>query len=1160
MLILAPAIVYMLVVTVSHFIYSRLPGMIVILTLLPSQIHATFTTNLTAYITNRINIVAQYFLWRVLSRFTLERKLDLLDMLTNMSMSLGYQLPIFDQNPTFPAKFLTKFMVRWMSDVTPSHVMKALGWLPQRNVIRTLNLACYTDSMMGESILKMLIKKKYLRENPEGRKHVVFLPEETFYHVRQTICPELERQHAAVVGDAFLVFMLLVIAFTLINFTIYFLFSHFQTRNVARECAASPAHNHAVNKVEETDERLQTLPTDVPNGTAPNIVANPQMIPAPSPNTESPASTSSGSTITVHANVTDTTSAVDDSNAAADPDHLTPTTPRKDKGKAVDRGNYGPLAVPTVQDDSEDDDTSSTTDSDAHDGGSSHTILGQNQAISNPHVIPQPSASVPTTEVTDYDPNRSQHMSPEYFRTQWMTPPRRDFAYRLTPSKETNEWRNIHSTISEQQEPSERYEPAEQHDPVNDDHFTTGETVSLAQSTQSDMASDMSVTAPLPAVPSGSPVASAGTAVVNDQGIDQPEYAQAESVPADGPVNVDGYRTLTQDEIGWRVHAIAIQRTQATAAPSPGTTPRYFDSEEAIGIVKYCNSSNYFGTTLPPRNLPESMGTVDDRLQSIAADILLGLVESSYADCIPQIVKYVELGFAMTWVGHREMPPLVELTEKQQAAINVWKPTVPTPCCFPVNWVPGTFQVPVELYSPDFGIFDMCICLVISVTDRESYAYFPAIAALLYAAFGDPNDPVSKQVISDGALGQQLRDCLAQRKGRYLDNTAQGVNAHDLNQDLGAPVAGPSTDPFSTDGLYYPAPAAVGYSNDGSSSSVYPGEDASQLAPGPEFQPEQNIGHETWNVDNGYASSQGQILGYAEPPRESQIPGYPESLREAEPETEDLFRDTVRGEEHSEGGAVGTESTPGGSKKKNKKKKKMKTIANGDPVEILQYIDPAITVQPPEDDTESVPTPRKSHPLPAERKGQRQRWRTGNARHRVRRGIRARASCKFPASEHRNRGTTVSASSPGTSTIVPTHDRMVVLQATFRTSSRRQDQVTNSDSVGLSWLGPRPPAANSVSVLPRTVSVSTGKIWHIATLNSAPTNGLVVHRQHSSGSVPRGTATSPSETLTTHAVLTKQTFKFSDVLEVNDLTPARSFIFLLIFLASFSFCLDVLIV
>ncbi|KAF8506502.1 hypothetical protein BU17DRAFT_100720 [Hysterangium stoloniferum] len=79
-LILAPAIV--------------LPGIIIILMLLPSQIHATFTTNLTAYITNRINIVAQYFLWRVLSRFTLERKLDLLDMLTDISISLAYQLPV----------------------------------------------------------------------------------------------------------------------------------------------------------------------------------------------------------------------------------------------------------------------------------------------------------------------------------------------------------------------------------------------------------------------------------------------------------------------------------------------------------------------------------------------------------------------------------------------------------------------------------------------------------------------------------------------------------------------------------------------------------------------------------------------------------------------------------------------------------------------------------------------------------------------------------------------------------------------------------------------------------------------------------------------------------------------------------------------------------
>ncbi|KAF8506501.1 hypothetical protein BU17DRAFT_100719 [Hysterangium stoloniferum] len=967
--------------------------------------------------------------------------------------------------------------------------------------------SCYTYATAGETILKLLIKKKYLREHPEGRKHVVFLPKDTFAHVRQTICPELERRHAAVVGDAFLIFMLLVIAFTLINFTIYFLFSHL---------------------------------------------------------------------------------------------HSTPTTPRKDKGKAVDRGN-GLFAqpVPTVQDDSEDeeDDTSSATDSDAHDGaGSSHTILGQDQESPIPTSFPNRVPASPTRRSPIMIPT-DQHLSPEYFRTQWMTSPRRDFAYRLTPSKETNEWRNLHSTIFEQHEPSERCEPAEQHHPVNDDHFTTGETVSLAQSTQSDLASYMSVTAPLPAVPSGTLVASTGTAVVNDQGIGQPEYAQAKSVPADGPVNVDGYRTLTQDEIGWQVHAIAIQRSQATPAPSPGTTPRYFDSEEAIGIVKYCNSSNYFGITLPPRNLPESMGTVDDRLQSIAADILLGLVESRYADCIPQIVKYVQWGFAMTWVGHREMPPLVELTEKQQAAINVWKPTVPTPCCFPVNWVPDTFQVPVELYSPDFGIFDMCICLVISVTDRESYAYFPEITALLYAAFGDPNDPVSKQVISDGALGQQLRDCLAQRKGRYLKNTAQGVNAHGLNQDrargrhsllldsiiplrplLGTAMMVPrplftpvktrpnsrsvlSFNPNKISGMrfaldwrrtrcrhsksharYFVQMAWQGFTHDLplTGGVSVPGNVESPR----EAQPEQNIGHETWNVDNGYASSQGQIpgnvehpheaqiLGYAEPPRESQIASQtlldPRIPRVPPSETEGLPQDTLRGEKHSEGGAVGTESTPGGSNKKKKKKKKKKTITNGDPVEILQYIDPAITVQPPEDDTESLSTPRKAHPLPAEKKGG---MRNGmGCDGASARGLHANSQ-PLNLFQHRNRGTTVSASSPDNSTIVatvPTHDRMVVLQETFITSPRRQDQVTNSDSVGLSWLGPRPPAANSVSVLPRTVSVGT----------AAPTNGLVVHRQHPSGSVPRGTATSPSETLTTHEVLTKQTFKFSDVLEVNDLTQS----------------------
>ncbi|KAF8506486.1 hypothetical protein BU17DRAFT_100703 [Hysterangium stoloniferum] len=51
------------------------------------------------------------------------------------------------------------------------------------------------------------------------------------------------------------------------------------------------------------------------------------------------------------------------------------------------------------------------------------------------------------------------------------------------------------------------------------------------------------------------------------------------------------------------------------------------------------------------------------------------------------------------------------------------------------------------------------------------------------------------------------------------------------------------------------------------------------------------------------------------------------------------------------------------------KKKKKKTITNGDLAEILQYTGPAITGQPPEDDTESLSTPRKAHPLPAEKKG-----------------------------------------------------------------------------------------------------------------------------------------------------------------------------------------------
>ncbi|KAF8508928.1 hypothetical protein BU17DRAFT_70636 [Hysterangium stoloniferum] len=188
-----------------------------------------------------VDIVSRIFLSIFLDHFTSDIQFKVLDMLTDISMSFGYQLPGFDRGFSPFAAAVTGFKLFANLDLNLQQAMIYFSWFPMGEMKRSLYSVCYNDVLHPfpkGNLATVVISNTF----EYGPTRVAHLPHVLRLHIEETICLELKQRHAAVISDAL---MCMGLALVLLGAILYLIHSRIQNARHKPAADNAPAVDDA---------------------------------------------------------------------------------------------------------------------------------------------------------------------------------------------------------------------------------------------------------------------------------------------------------------------------------------------------------------------------------------------------------------------------------------------------------------------------------------------------------------------------------------------------------------------------------------------------------------------------------------------------------------------------------------------------------------------------------------------------------------------------------------------------------------------------------------------------------------------------------------------------------------------------------------------------
>ncbi|KAF8515616.1 hypothetical protein BU17DRAFT_93451 [Hysterangium stoloniferum] len=299
-----------------------------------------------------VNTASQRILSVILHHCVSHTQFKVLDILTDMSILLGYQLPRFNQGFRPVAAAVTGFKLLAKIELNLEQAARLFGLLPVSDMKHSLYSVCYNDVLhpFSKGSLPTVLMNKPFKGGPSSVAH---LP----HALRVRRGDNLS--HAAVIGDACIALICIALVFTLFGAILHFIHSRLQNAHVADHAPAVDDGNvegiHPADHPPAVDAgHVEGMPDDHPPAVDDrNVEGN------------DPASNSS---------------AVDDGDVKgthADSDS-TPRISWEYKGKGVDPREYCPLML----------------NGSLFTGSYSQRFQGPNAGTFHPHIVPKANTTI----------------------------------------------------------------------------------------------------------------------------------------------------------------------------------------------------------------------------------------------------------------------------------------------------------------------------------------------------------------------------------------------------------------------------------------------------------------------------------------------------------------------------------------------------------------------------------------------------------------------------------------------------------------------------------------------------------------------------------------------------------------------------------------------